>query len=190
LRYARAAIFVFPATEEYLVAFLGAVLTGTTDPAVQSNPSARRNLAESDKLRTRIERSKTTNTTIGDERCVVWKPEIERIIKIVVKNARGHALFEYGEPMLNEPTHVWSMPLVSLTATERVEFENNTAKGLAPWPEVGTRMMTRVMTGQDLSAGWVVVQDGVYRYALMRDGRMRVKTVIREYLASEVHWED
>ena len=31
---------------------------------------------------------------------------------------------------------------------------------LAGWPEVGSRMMTLVIMGQDLRGGWVIVQDG------------------------------
>jgi hypothetical protein len=51
-------------------------------------------------------------------------------------------------------------------------------------------MMTRVVRGQDLSRGWVIVQDGVYRYALEQQGIMLVKSVLFEYLATEVHWDD
>ncbi len=92
----------FSRDEEYLAAFLGAVLTGTTDPTAQSSPSARRILATNEKLRTRIDRSKISYTTIGGETRIVWKPEIARVNNVVVKNARGHAFFEYGEPMLDK----------------------------------------------------------------------------------------
>jgi hypothetical protein len=61
---------------------------------------------------------------------------------------------------------------------------------LAAWPEVGSRMMTRVMTGQDLSDGWVIVQQGVYRYAIVQEGVMFVKMVLFEYLAAQVFWAD
>jgi hypothetical protein len=58
------------------------------------------------------------------------------------------------------------------------------------WPEVGSRMMTRVITGQDLSNGWVIVQEGVYRYAVVQQGGILVRSVLREYLATEVYWDD
>lgn len=179
----------FSSDEEYLAAFLGTVLTGTTDHAAQSSTSARQILATNGKLRTRIERSKISYTTIGGETRIVWKPEIARVNNVVVKNARGHAFFEYGEPMLDNPTYVWFMPLVALTNAERENFESEPTEGLSLWPEMGSRMMTRVITGQDLSCGWVIVQDGVYRYSVVQDGGIRVKTVIHEYLATEVHWE-
>ena len=56
------------------------------------------------------------------------------------------------------------------------------------WPEVGSRMMTRLLTGKDLAGGWVVVQNGVYRYAVMDAGPMLVRMILGEYLAAEVRW--
>ena len=109
----------------------------------------------------------------------------------MVKNARGHVFYEYGEPMLTEPEHVWTLPLVVMTAAEREEFENaGTAGELAGWPEVGSRMMTRVLTGQDMRDGWVIVQDGVYRFRVEQCGVMLVRSVLFEYLATEVYWSD
>lgn len=84
-----------------------------------------------------------------------------------MKNARGHAFFEYGEPLFEKPSAVWSLPLASMTQQQRDEFENaNSGLDLAAWPEVGSRMTTRLVTGQDLVGSWVVVQDGVYRYSI------------------------
>jgi hypothetical protein len=88
--------------------------------------------------------------------------------------------------MLSEPDSVWFMPLEALTAEERQEFEN--AGFGAVWPEVVSRMLTRSVTGQDLSDGWVVVQEGVYRYAVMQVDGLLVRSVLSEYLAAEVHW--
>ena len=84
--------------------------------------------------------------------------------------------------MLTEPEHVWTRPLVTMTAAEREEFENSaTPEKLAPWPEVGSRMMTRVLTGQDLRDGWVIVQDGVYRFRVEQYDVMLVRSVLFEY---------
>ena len=58
------------------------------------------------------------------------------------------------------------------------------------WPDVGSRMMQRMAEG-DLERGWVVVQRGIYRYmAVQRPGEVLVRSVIREYLATEVSWSD
>ncbi|RQH09487.1 hypothetical protein [Bradyrhizobium sp. RP6] len=69
------------------------------------------------------------------------------------------------------------------------EFENVSWGGMVP--EVGSRMLTRFVTGSDLTEhGWVEVQSGVYRYSAVQSGVMTVRTVLYEYLGTEVHWGD
>ena len=165
----------FSLDEEYTVAFLGSVLAGSTDPTNPSNPAAGI-LARNPKLRSRIERYKTEYRTVGGGTQIAWKPELERVNRVVVKNARGHVFFEYGEPMLEKPQYVASMPLMPLNAEERAKFES-VQMGPA-WPEVGSRMLTRMITGQDLSDGWVIVQDGIYRYAVSQQNGIVVKSVL------------
>ena len=182
----------FSPDEEYLRLFLHCVLTGSTDPEHHPDAKIARALQRHEKLRARIERSKTEYRTIGGETRCVWKPERERVERVVVKNARGHVFYEYGEPMLNGPEHVWTLPLAAMTAAEREEFENaGTAGELAGWPEVGSRMMTRALTGQDMrNGGWVFVQDGVYRFRVEQSGGILIRSVLFEYLATEVYWKD
>ena len=178
----------FSKDEAYMVACLSAALSGTTNPEKQVIPSARRILEKSEPLQAQINQS-CTYATMGGERRLVWKPELERIRRIAVKNARGHAFFEIGEPMMHEPASVSVFALESLTPGQREEFENS--QGLGFWPEVGSRMMTRLLTGEDLTDhGWVNVQDGVYRYVAMQTGMMTVRSVLYEYLGIEVHWDD
>lgn len=176
----------FSLDEEYLIAFLGCVLAGSTDPDRHENPRVERILRQSPKLKERIESAKTEYRTLGGETRLVWKPEMDRVNRIIVKNARGHAFFEYGEPMLDEPASVWSAPLESLSMSQREQFENLDMGNF--WPEVGSRMLTRVVTGQDLSGGWLIVQDGVYRYCVAPCDSLLVRSVLFEYLATEVHW--
>jgi hypothetical protein len=177
----------FSQDEEYLAAFLSSVLAGTTDAAQQKIPVAKRILERNEKLGARIGRSQKSFTTFGGQEKVFWVPEQERINNVILKNARGHAMYEYGEPMLDKPLHIWSAPLEILQPEERQAFETIDFGGI--YPEVGSRMMTRVFTGQDLLDGWVYVQDGVYRYAVTQDGGLRVKSVLFEYLATEVAWD-
>jgi hypothetical protein len=87
----------FSLDEEYLVAFLGSVLAGSTDLERQ-NPNASRILTRNPKLRDRIERSRSEYRTRSGETRVVWAPESDRIDRIILKNARGHAFYEIGEP--------------------------------------------------------------------------------------------
>ena len=50
--------------------------------------------------------------------------------------------------------------------------------------------MQRLAGVDPLVDGWVEVQEGVYRFAVAQgsDGLL-VRTVIREYLATEVYWD-
>lgn len=181
----------FSRDEQYAVTFLSCVLAGNTEPDRQPNASASRALAESPALRASIEKSRTNYQAHGGETRFVWKPDMARFERVILKNARGHAYFEYGEPMLEPPARVWASPFESLTARERDEFEGLKSQGgLAAWPEVGSRMMTRVITDQDMDGDWVVVQDGIYRYAVHQEGLLRVRSVLYEYLATEVLWLD
>jgi hypothetical protein len=99
----------FSRDEEYIAALLGSVLAGSTDPADPRNPAAEI-LARSPKLRSRIEQCRKEHKTADDETEIVWAPELDRINRVVVKNARGHAFHEYGEPMLEEPSGVATVP--------------------------------------------------------------------------------
>ena len=179
----------FSADEEYLALFLQCVLVGSTNPKWHTDDKIARSLRRHTKLRGRIDRSKIEFATVDGETRIAWKPEAERVKRIVVKNARGHAFYEYGEPLLVDPEHVWARPLETMTAIEREEFDSVTPAGFpAPWPEVGSRMMTRVLTGQDMRDGWVIVQDGIYRFRAEQSGAMLVRSVLFEYLATEVYW--
>jgi hypothetical protein len=178
----------FSTDEEYLIAFLGCVLSGSTDPERQENPRVQRILTRSPKLRQRIENARVESHTLFDEQLrILWTPERERVERVIVKNARGHAYYEYGEPMLENPTRVWFAPLELLKPQKRSRFED--AQNAQFMPEVGSRMLTRVLTGQDLWDGWAIAQDDVYRYAVVQEGRLTVRSVIHEYLATEVLWD-
>jgi hypothetical protein len=174
----------FSPDEQYLVAFLGSVLAGSTDPDRQIHPPAARILRHSSELRQQIERSRRESASADGQPS--WIPEQKQITTALLKNARGHAMYEYGEPMRDEPVSVSAVPIALLAAGQRQDFET---VAMTAWPEVGSRMMTRVMTGQDLDDGWIVVQPGIYRYSVSQEGLMTVRMVMFEYLAAEVRWE-
>jgi hypothetical protein len=178
----------FSLDEEYLAAFLGAVLSGSTEPDRQRLATAARVFREDGNLKARIDRARREYQTTAGETRVLWEPEWHRVHRIITKNARGHAFFEFGEPMLDEPRHVQAVPLEALTREQRAAFEAVPTSGA--WPEVGSRMLTRVTTGQDMDGPWVIVQDSVYRYAVAQDDGILVSSVIHEYLATEVYWSD
>jgi hypothetical protein len=112
----------FSRDEEYVSAFLGAVLAGSTDPAVQSVGSASRILQRNRSLRSRIESSRRDHTTVGGDHKTIWVPEESRVKNIVTKNARGHVYYELGQPALGEPDSVVALPLETLTDDQRTNF--------------------------------------------------------------------
>jgi len=77
----------FSLDEEYLVALLGSVLAGSTEPDHQCNPNAARVLTRNLKLKKRIEQASTKYETLGGETRIVWKPESDRVDRVILKNA-------------------------------------------------------------------------------------------------------
>lgn len=187
----------FSSDEEYLIAFLGSVLTGSTRPDPVRFRTAAGILNRSHVLRRRIDRSQTIQETLWDGPEILWQPELDRIERVIVKNARGHILYEIGEPTLGQPSHVWSCPIPTMRTQDVAQFEN--VPSLTVWPEVGSRKFVRgVLTFNDhengqrvyIDDGWQDVQDAVYRYAVVPlHGQVLVKTVIYEYLATGVAWD-
>jgi hypothetical protein len=176
----------FSESEQYLVAFLGSVLRGAADPAQHDESAAKRVLAWNSKLRASIENSKQEYKTVGGETRLLWSPNNALIAKALIKNARGHIYHELGEPAFGEPASVWSKPLEHFDASERTEFELSELPDF--WPEVGSRLMTRLLSGQDMDGSWIVVQPDVYRFNVNFAHPFRVRIVLREYLAAEVSW--
>ena len=117
-------------------------------------------------------------------------PDIDKIRRVIVKNARGHAYHEIGEPLLDAPDHVAFVPLERLSPEQRDAFEAvDTGAELAVWPEVGSRMTVRLFDEEAMVGGWISVEPGRYRYSIDWADAVTVKTVIWEYLATETCWK-
>ena len=101
---------------------------------------------------------------------ILWSPEIERVSRVVLKNARGHIFHALDEPVLSEPVCVGICPLTLLSDEQREAFEE-----VPNWAESG---------------GWITVQSGIYRYTIdQKLERLTVRTVLHEYLATELSWK-
>jgi hypothetical protein len=175
----------FSRDEEYLACLLEFVLAGEADPEQIGRPSIARKRRDQSRLRERLTAAKRK---VGDT--VNWDVETSRVKNVLVKLARGHAAFELNEPQMGDPLSVGFAPLGSLTAKQRDAFEQEES-GLAAWPEVGSRAMSRMLVVGDeaYEEGWLVVQEDRYRYRVFQDDGLRVKIVIREYLAAEICWD-
>ena len=84
---------------------------------------------------------------------------MERVKRVVIKNARGHALYELDRGMSFEADDFFAIPLQILTPEQRDEFETIGATGeLLGWSEVGTlRFHRQCGTAQsDMMGPWVI----------------------------------
>lgn len=177
----------FSIDEEYFAAFLGSVLAGSSDPDQQLVERSEKILGNNYRLQEEIEAQRQVVKSPDGNDQVTFVPDIARIQNVVVKNARGHVLFEHGQLAEGEPAHVAIQPIPMLSSEILTNFE--TIDYGPGWPEVGSRLMQRLSSGEDMRPdGWVVVQPSVYRFAVMDHGQFVVRTVIREYLATEVTW--
>ena len=169
--------------EEYVVALLASVKSGSTEHDSAQFPSAARSLKRSPDLRKRIDQTRQVRGT-----AIEWAPEMERVERVILKNARGHAFFELGLPLIEQPSFVGFSPISLLTFKQRAGFENIPNDSL--WPEVNSRMLHRIARDPFHTLGWIDIQSGVYRYAIFqRLGMTVVRLVIYEYLAAEISWE-
>ena len=132
----------FARDEEYFVAFLASVISGSTEPDPVKFPAASRILAHNRRLRNRIDAARRIETTLGKDTLVTWTPELERIERVIVKNARGHVLFELGQAIEMPPNHVAIAPIQQLTPMQLSQFQH--PQGPSLWPEVGSRLMLRL----------------------------------------------
>ena len=112
---------------------------------------------------------------------------MERVERVVLKNARGHLLFEIGVSDPSDSKSVVIIPIQLMSDFQRAYFES-APKGVL-WAEVASRMMSRQAIGDSQPGGWVEVQPSIYRYSVHQlPDRVLVRTVLREYLAAEVSW--
>jgi len=180
----------FSLDEQYLACFLECVLAGTAEPSGLQRSNVRRILSESPSLKARIAASQRKNEA-GE---LTWKPEADRVRRIITKLAQGHVAYElYPNP--EEATAVSFTPLRLLGEQERSKFEDTPFRGVGPSPEIGTRAFLRtiVVTNANgppeaAATNWIVVQPSRYRYAGEPDGLV-VRMVLSEYLACVVAWE-
>lgn len=180
--------------EEYLYALLSAVISGSADPNKQKTPKAAHMFRRQANLRERIERGKTEQETIFGHSDIIWAVELERVTRVIVKNARGHAVYELDQWMSKEPESVWVVPILSLSDEQYEAFEMVQPEVLV-FSELGTRMFQRECYATEglghpkMSRSWLILQDDVYRYAVVDKGEgLLVRSVLHEYLATQVYW--
>lgn len=186
----------FSKDEEYVACLIESVIAGSTDPDAILRPRVGKILRQSPQLQARIESAKSTV-----EGRVQFAPEVERVTSVLLKLARGHAVFDLSHVCRQEPDSFHWFPLHTLTDEQREEFDAPEIVQL--WGEICSRGHQRLqvlqaklqslsgelMTHNLLLSDWVFVQEGRYRYQAVDDvDGINVKIVIGEYLACEVIW--
>lgn len=170
--------------EKYLACLLECVIAGVAAPESLYRDKIARILREDPSLLARLQDARTVSPS-----GLVWVTEIDRVNRVVVKLARCHAAFELNEPQLREPSRLRIKPLLLMTESERATFERDDDQ-FGIWPEVGSRALQRLLvSGSDLfNEGWLIVQDGNYRFRINQSNGLTVMIVLREYLGCEIVW--
>ena len=178
----------FSPDETYLLCVLHAVLAGSLYPDHRTHPEAA-NVLRSNRHIVRILKKAPSGQTFlfDDLQPFTLFPDPDRMGRVVTKNARGHAYHELGEPLMEGPAHMYVLPFMSMSRAEKAAFEE-AGDGLDVWPEVGSRMTLRLIDGLSMAGGWVEVEKDRYRYSVDWSSGVTVRTVVWEYLATEVHW--
>lgn len=177
----------FSSDEEYFAAFLGAAMSGSVEPSEKMFATAQKILGGNKKLKREIESSKKESLEANGTVRLLWQPDINRIRRVVIKNARGHVFYELGQPILDEPDDVFIGALEMMDEDRLADF---LTVDLDPgYPEVGSRMLQRVFDGSDMINGWIVVQPEIYVFAVIETEGILVRSIIREYLLTEVFWQ-
>jgi len=177
----------FSLDEQYVACFVEAVLSGSVEPSRIARTKVRRILDENVALASRIKASQRTDKQ-GNR---TWYPEIDRVRRIVVKLARGHAAYELYASR-EDPAEVVFAPFLAMSDDQIAGFENKHDRGFQGWPEIGSRAFFRASgkspDGFPQTGDWVVVQASRYRYAVY-EAPLLVRVVLSEYLACQVVWE-
>ena len=168
--------------EEYMACLIECARVGGIDSDLIQRQKIKRILSEKPRLLKRLK--KAMNERGGD---ISFAVETDRIRKVLLKLARGHALFEQNEPHLSDEPSLFEFGILEeLPEESRVQFEETPIMSLAP--EVGSRALQQIaITEQGAFIPWTSVQDGRYRYVIPQVGLVRM--VFSEYLWCQVGWD-
>lgn len=170
----------FSKDEQYLACLVECTLVGSVNPDDIQRDKVRRILRENPTLASRLIQARQ-ETLFGGVSLTI---EADRVRNVALKLARGHAAFQLNEPQFDDPSSLTIVRLALMTIEERERFETPPASAI--WPEVGSRAMQRIVTGQ---SDWIVVQPRRYRYLTSVENGIIVQIVLSEFLGCEVSWQ-
>ncbi len=183
--------------EEYVVCLIECILAGSVEPNKLMRKSVAATLQRAKGLRLRLQNA----LRISNEG-PVFEVETERLKRVLLKLAKGHAAYELSQPCHEDPAHFWFGPLSSLSHEVLDRFNEPHIQKM--FGEVGSRNLQRMIVCEAKLAAtenvqpkiarmlvndWIEVQSGNYRFLAIDEGReVVIRLVIREYLACEVGW--
>lgn len=176
----------FSLDEEYVACLIECVLCGSTEPEQLNRDVIRTILKRKPALRERL-----TQGMVSTERGIAFRPEWNRVEKVMLKQLNGHVQFENSEARYEEPDFLLIKPLNTMSSEESVVFWEDHAVSLLP--ELGSRGFHRAVQQMQYPAtSWQVVQAGGYQYAVdfTPDGATRARVIVRDYLACMALWGD
>ena len=170
--------------EQFVACLIDCAIVGDAVPGPRHREKVNRTLVARPSLAAKVAIQGRRNL---DGRTLI-QIEGTRVDRVLLKMARGHALFELNDPHPYDPTSLWFRPLNEMTSATRANFISAPHQG--QWPEVGSRAMQRLAERFPGGPEWVVVQEGRYRYLALAHPTPAVRIVLSEYLAVEARWHD
>lgn len=188
----------FSKDEQYIACLIEVARAGRSDPVDMRRQLIAATLARSSSLRVLIDSGRSCQGGV-----VKYTFDLDRMRRVLVKLAKGHACFELAAWNLGEPDDIWWAPLVTLGDSEREAFDG--PRIVQTFGEIGSRAVSRMMvvqpnfssnSGETLQtlppmviSDWLSVQEARYRFlAIDTGGEVVVSIVIAEYLAARVTW--
>lgn len=132
----------FSKDEAYVACLIECAIAGSTDPTHIRRSRVSRLLQETPALRARLEAAKT----VTDDGLVQFDIEPNRTRNVVLKLARGHAVFELSQVRRDEPKLLWWYPLPLMTEAQRDDFDASHVVQMIG--EVGSRGSQRLLATQ------------------------------------------
>jgi len=188
----------FSLDEEYVACLVECARVGAVESV--ERPKIRRILATKPALAAALHSAKAVH---GQE--VSFSIESDRLKNVILKLARGHALYELAESAYGMRPTIAAVPIGTISPAILEAFESPVVMDVVP--EIGSRAMQRIQVASVRLAplgkggpervanlfvqpGWIDVQPERYRYmaAVGSCGQIIVRIVLSEYLACEVLW--
>ncbi len=110
----------FSPDENYLLCVLHAVMVGSLYPDPMKYPEAATILRSNRHVVRSLKTRPDGQLLLFDDlQPFTLFPDPDKVRRVIVKNARGHAYHENGEPLLETPDHIAFVPLALLSSEQR-----------------------------------------------------------------------